>query len=296
MAHSPYDISLAGTVLKNIQSINHSTNSNPVPGYPSGEAGPGSIFDADCPHSTTFQSTDLQTILGLNTATYISSGVFVSGGSTLVPIRKRLAGGIHASGSTHEALSCQNTLVFPTGVNAVQGQSAAIDSTMRYQSTDGMVNPVSQLGSQTLAASAMNSEYVLHSASVAGVAVSALVSVTITPGITITDGRSGGGPYPTALFITQVAPLLDIVTENTTAAHALLAGDSLGVAGVDIYLAQRSSSGVITATGSSAHVKISAAAGMRQLVSSGGDSRGSLQCTVRVNCLALTAATSVAIP
>jgi len=294
MAQSPYDVTLNAAIIRQVSNLTHNINSNAINAFGSGQPAPAAVFQGDTPQSSSFSSTDLSTILALNSSTFIAAGLFTAAAVSSVPFRSRAVGAVHVAGANHQALQCSNTLYTPDSINCPQNESASLSGTLRYQSADAFTPAVSLVGSQTLAAATLIDEYVLHSVTVAGTAVPELQSVTVTPGITVIEQKDGGGPFPTAFYISEQVPTIEITTEDFATLAALLEGAALG-AGVVVNLAERTASGIITAVGSLAHIKITAAAGMRQAVSMGGDGRSNTSGTMRINALALTAATGVAI-
>ena len=296
MAYSPYDVTMSATVVKQITQLTHNQNSTPINAFSSTQQAPSAIFQGDTPQSTSFTSTDLGTILALNTSTFISAGLYNASATTSVPFRKRAAGALYTAGAAHIALQCGNTLYTPDSISCPQNESASLAGTLRYvAATDAFTPPVSLASSQTLAAATFVNEYVLHSATIAGAAVPELQSVTITPGITVVEQKAGGGPFPTALYMNEQIPSIEFVTEDLATTAALLEGSALG-AGVIVYLAERTASGIITAKATTNHITITAASGMRQVTTMGGDARTNNSGTIRVSGLALTAVVGVAIP
>lgn len=294
MAASPYDITLNATVIKQIRSLNHNTGGTVVNAFGSGEASPSAMFQGDSPHSSTMQSTDMGTLLALNTNTFISNGLGVYSATTSVPFRLRANGGEYQSGGVHLAITSSNTFVTPDTISGTQGESATMDCTLRYQSTDGFTSSVSKASSQTLAAATFTGEYLLHSVKINGTAVPELQSVTITPGINVLEQKQGGGPMSAAFFVNERLPIIEITTEDVDTTTALLNAATLG-SGVVVYFAKRASGGIIESTASTNHLSITGAAGLRQATTVGGDARANSTGTIRVNPLTLTAATGVAI-
>ena len=295
MAHSPYDVTLDSDVIRQIRSLTHNTGGSVIQGFGSGEAVPAAMFQGDSPHSSQMQSTDLGTLLALNTSTFISVGLAVLGATTSVPFRKRADGGIFTSGAAHMAIQSSNTLIVPDSISAGQGESAVMDCPLRYRSADGFASSVSEVTSQTLAAATFVGEYVLHSIDLAGTDVPELQGVTINPGINVTEQKQGGGPFAAAFFENEVLPTIEIQTEDAETASGLVDAATLG-SGVVVYFAKRIAGGIIESTATTAHISITAAAGLRQAITLGGDGRSNSSGTIRVNPLALTAAVGGAIP
>lgn len=294
MASSPYDVSLNATVINQIMSLNHKTNGNAIPGYASGLANASAMFQGDSPHKTQLSSTDLATILALNTSTMIAAGLCIYGNVTSVPFRLRADCGTYASGASHQAIQCSNTLAILDTISAkVGGESAKADLTLHYKSSDGITPPCSVVGSQSLSDASFNGEYLLHSVYINDVLIPELQGVDVQTGLKVTEQKSSG-VYPTAFYITESLPTISIQTENVAYANSVIDAAGLGT-GINIYFAKRKSGGIVEALADAVHIRISAAVGLGQAESIGGEARGNSQNTVRINPLSLTAAVAIAI-
>ena len=296
MAHSPHNVTLNAATISQIQDLTHNINPTVLNAHSSGQPAPSAIFQGDTPQSTSLTSTDLATILALNSTTFISAGLYTAGATSSIPFRKRAGGAIYTAGAAHLALQCSDTLFTPDAISCPQNDPASLSGTLRYVAgTDAFTPGVSLASSQTLSDATFINEYVLHSATIAGAAVPELQSVTINPGLTVVEQKDGGGPFPTALYITEQLPTIEFQVEDMATVAALLESATLG-AGVVVYLAHRAAGGIITGKAATAHITITAAAGVRQVQSMGGDARSNSAGTLRCNALALVAAVGVAIP
>jgi len=295
MASSPYDITLGAAVIKQLSNVNHKTGGNAIPGFASGNVRPSSIFLGDAPHKTTFSSSDLATILALNAGTVITAGLCVYGSVTSVPFRKRADCGTYATGSTHDAIQCSNTLFIPDSISGkIGGESAKLDGTLHFKSSSGgFVSPVSVVSNAALSDATFLGEYLLHSMFINGVEIPELQGVVIQSGLKVTEQRSSG-IYPTAFFITEGLPTISISTENVAYVNSVLNSAGLG-SGLTIYFAKRKSAGVIENPADTVHIAISAAVGLGQADSIGGSTRENSQNTVQINPLSLVASVNVAI-
>lgn len=295
MASSPYDISLNSTVIHQITNLNHKTNANAVPGFASGHVRPSAMYLGDAPHKTTFSSTDLATILALNAGTVITAGLCVYGNVTTVPFRKRADCGTYASGSSHDAILCSNTLFIPDSISAKIGsESAKLDGTLHFKSASGgFVSPVSVVSTAALTDATFEGEYLLHSIVINGETIPELQGVDIQTGLKVQEQRSSG-IYPTAFFIVEGLPSISINTENVGYVNSVLNSAGLG-AGLTIYFAKRKSGSIIEDPTEAVHISVSAAAGLGQADTVGGEARGNSSNTVKINPLQLVATVGVAI-
>ena len=300
MAHSPYDVTLGDhattpTTVKQITSLTHNTGSQVINAFGSGEAAPAAIYQGDSPHSSQLQTTDMATLLALNTSTFISAGLSCTLNNTDVPFRKRANYSTYASGASHDAIRATAAMITPDSISGQQGESATIDATLRYISSDGFTSPVSVLTGQTLSTATLTGEYILHSVVLNGTTVPELQSVTINPGLTIVEQKEDGGPFSTALYITEIVPTIEIQTQDLTTAIALADASALASGGCVVYFAKRASGAIIESTGSTEHISVTGATGLRQATTVGGDSRSNNTGSIRIHPFGLTAATGVAI-
>lgn len=294
MASSPYDISLNATVIHQITNISHKTGSNFVAGFANGNVSAAAYFQGEAPQSTSLTSTDLGTILALNTGTIISAGLCISSAVCSVPFRLRSDCGTFASGSSHHAIQCSNTLAVVESISGKINESSETSMTLRYKSTDGFVSPVSFVGSISLSDATFLAEYQLHSISVNGTTLGQIMGVDVNTGIKVIEQKGGGGPYATAFYINEGLPSISITTEDVAYAGSVINAAGLG-SGIAINFARRKSAGVIEDLADEVHIIISGAVGIGQAETIGGDSRGNASNTIKINPLTLTAATGVAL-
>lgn len=295
MASSPYDISLHTTVIHQIENLNHKTNGSVIPGFASGHVRPSALYQGDTPHKTTFSSTDLGTILALNAGTVITAGLCTFGNISSIPFRKRVDCGTYATGSSHDAIQCSNTLLIVDSISSKAGsESAKIDATLYYKSaTGGFVSPVSVVSNAALSDATPVGEYVLHSVVVNGVVIPELMGVDVQSGLKVTEQKSSG-VFVTGLYITEGLPTLSIQTENVAYANSVINAAGLG-SGVTIFFAKRKSGAIIEDPADEVHIAISGAVGLGQADTIGGDSKGLSNNTVKINPLQLVATVGVAI-
>ena len=293
MASSPYSISLNATVINQISNMTHKTNASVVAAFAGGNVKASALFQGETPHSSNFSSTDLLTLLGLNTNTFISAGLCVSGAVTSVPFRLRADCAEFAAGSTHSAIQCSNTLVTLDSISAKINESAKADCTLRYKASDGFTSPVSFVSSIALTDAAFIAEYMLHSVVVNDIVIPELQGIEISTGLKVIDQKSPG-PFTIAHFIQELMPTISITTENLAYAGAVINAAPLGT-GVLINFAKRKSGGIIEDLEDEVHLQIGGAVGIGHAESMGGDARAVASNAVKLQTLTLTAVTGVAL-
>jgi len=288
MASSPYSVSLSATVINQIMNLSHKTGGSFQPGFAGGNVKASAYFQGEAPHSSTFTSTDLLTILGLNAGTFISAGLCIADETTSVPFRLRADCGTYTSGSSHHAIQCENTLATLDSISGKINETAKCDVTLRYKSLigEGFESPVSFVSSVALADATFVGEYVLHSIVINGVTLTEILGVDISTGLKVIEQRGGGGPFATAMYIQENLPSISIQTENTAYAGSVINSAPLGT-GIAISFAKRVSGGIIG--DDPEFIVISGAVGIGQAETIGGDARGNATNTIKINTLSLTA-------
>jgi len=293
MASSPYSVSLNATVINQISNLTHKTGASVVPGFAGGNVRAAALFQGDSPHSSSFSSTDLLTLLGLNTSTFISAGLCINGSVTSVPFRLRADCAEFTTGSTHHAIQSSNTLATLESISGKINESAKADCMLRFKSTDGFTPPCSFVSSITLADATFIGEYMLHSVLINGVAITELQGVEIATGLKVIDQRSPG-PFNVAHFIQEYLPTISITTENLAYAGSVINAAGLGT-GIVVNFAKRLNGGIIEPLADTVHIRISGAVGLGQAETMGGEARAVASNAIRINTLTLTAATGVAL-
>ncbi|MFO0979685.1 MAG: hypothetical protein U0996_25020 [Planctomycetaceae bacterium] len=297
MAHSAYDIALGNiAVIHQITNLNHSTNATNIPAFASGNVKASAQFQGETAHSTNVTSTDLATVLALNTSTFIQNGLPLCAGTDTVsvPFRQRAGCATYASGSVHSALLCDRTLITPESIKGSVGQSATIDLMLRYLAANSFTSPTSNVSNLALPDATFVSEFMLYDVLINGTSVPQLQAVTINTGIKVEVKNYGGGPFPTAAFIVEILPTIEITTEDADASLSVLNAAGLGT-GVVCKFARRTSGGIIDAIGGANHITVSAVSGLRQLSTLSGDARSNSSGTIVVHPLALTSSVNVAL-
>ena len=256
-----HDITLDATVIGNILSLNHNTGATLQAAYASGEGSPKAQYLAQQSPVTTFQSTALGTILGLNSTTMISAGLCVASATSVFPFKELV--GCGTGSASHQSISTSNCYLFPTSISAQIGQAATADIEVRHLSADGNASPLTANSGASLSAAALLPEYLLAEVYIDGTLIAEVTGVTITPGFTIVEQRQGTGTYVTQVIAKVETASIEITTQNIVQANALINGAATST-GVDIYLAKRKHGAVTELFTATEHIKISSTAGVKQ--------------------------------
>ncbi len=283
MASSPHDIVLGATTIHQIRNLTHNTNTNLTPAYATGNINPSTYYQGLTPHSTSVTSTDLSTVLALNSSSFLSIGLNNCSGATpvTVPFRQRANCGTYDTASVHDAILADRAMLTPDSLSGSQGESAQIQFTIRYLSTDSTVSPVTYAGTGALASATFVSEYMFTGCLINGVAIPEIVSCNVNPGLTIQTRQAGGGVFDTQAYVLSVQPQVEIVTENADAVLSVINATGLG-SGLQLNFQERAPNGVLTPAATAAHITVTSVAGIRQMSTFGGSDRDNSQGTITI--------------
>ncbi len=296
MASSPHDIVIGATTIHQIRNLTHNTNSTLTPAFATGNIQPSTYFQGLTPHSASVTSTDLSTVLGLNTASFLSIGLSSCSGATpvTVPFRQRENCGTYDTASVHDAIVADRCMITPDSLSGTQGESAQIQFTIRYLSTDSTVSPVIYTGNNALVDATFVSEYMFTGCSINGVAVPEIVSCNVNPGLTIQTKQAGGGVFDTQAYVLSVQPVVEIVTEDADSVLSVINSTGLGT-GLQLNFQQRAPNAVLTPATTAAHITVTSVAGLRQMSTWGGSDRDNSQGTIQIYPTALVTTLNTAL-
>lgn len=298
MAHGPHAITFNATAVGQITDISHSTGGTVQRGS-GGEVDPQALFQADSPHSTSFTSTDIETLLALSSGAFITSGLYLSGSNVTVPFRKRAVGSTFATGSAHSALQSGKSFTMPNSMSASGSNPVQMQCDIKYLSADGFASPISKVSSQTLTQSSFNKEYLLKKVVVNGTAVPELTGFTMNFGMTLIEQKTDGGPFTQSAYISLRDPTIEVTSEDLDAAMSVInaAEITAGSGGVVIYLARRKVGSIVygddeQVSTTSQHIKIVAPSGLWQASSIGAQAAQNGSSSIVLTCSSADPATT----
>lgn len=292
MPATVYDAVIGSTTLKQVMRSSYAPGGNVIVGRASGAVDPAALYGGVAEPKATFESAD---VAGVVTGISVSTGLYVSAGTISIPYNERAGGGSFQGETSHNVLSGTTGLAIPTRFSAGQDDEAATaEIEMWFQSSDGVTNPVSITGSQTLSAQAFNAMYALGPVAIDGSALPGVQRVEVVPGITVLVRRAGGGLWPISLYIQARNPTITITFDDFDALAAFeTAYDAISSAAV--YFRKRAEGSSFVADATEEHIKFSFADGIfvPQDVSGQGQETG--QASIMLTGEALTATATSAI-
>jgi hypothetical protein len=309
MAHALSDITLnsgdaAEVVISQITNISHSQNAELVRAAASGQPVAAAHFQGDTAPVTQVTSTDLATLLTLNSNGWLNSAYCAEEASSIVPFNKRAQCGVFDATSVHSAFSSDHVMVVPTSISGTGAAAVEVQFDLRYLTDDPFSTSLTVLSSQALTAAAYNSTWQLSKAFVGGTQIPELISATINPGITVTSQATGGGAFHDQAFITSAEPTITLQVEDLARAISVLNSAALGSGGAVIYFAKKAEGGTVVDLATTVHMSVTAATGIQQTsdlsVQEGANGSGTITLTVNnptpSSQTTLAVATGVAVP
>lgn len=286
----------SGNNVRQVTSVSHNDGTTVRNAMTSGGATVSQQSGIRGEEVTTVSSADLAALVALNTSTFCSVGLYLTGDTITVPLKERSLGGQFASGSNHPALSGSDCLIIPTEFSATQDAEAGASCTfdIHWISSDGVTREAAGSTGNALASQAFNAEFALGKADVNGSDVSGVVGIAVRPGITLTKSSTNGGIYPTHISIQQVEPVVEITVNDIDTAVALAGGFTTTTA-MNVYFRKRADGGTYVADITAQHIKFTFAAGIHNLGSLSANENADGTATIRVTGKALTASAASAI-
>ncbi len=135
--------------------------------------------------------------------TSLNAGLFVTGGSIIMPFNQRSNGGMFEAGAKHFTLSGSTGLLIAQSFSASHGDEAGVAARLQAYmlSTDGETSPVQSNINQTLSASAFNFTHEFGPVSINGTQLTRAIAAEVIPGVSASYETYDGYNYPKDVFI-----------------------------------------------------------------------------------------------
>lgn len=289
------DVIFGASTIRQITNTNHQTGMTHRKGMTSGGAIIAQVSGKSAAEVTQITSSDIATLLGLNTGTFISSGAFVSAGTITVPLKVRANGGTFASGSVNKSITGANGFLVPTSIECTQdGDNATCQADLHWLSADGVTKGADDASGLALGAQSFNADFALGPVYINATLIVGVQSVRITPGLEIEKPPLGSGAvWPTMAMIKSIVPTIEI-TVNDFDAVANTIGDFIAMTSANCYLRKRVDSGIYSA--STDNIRFTFAAGLTDTNSVTVANMDDGSATITLHGKTLTTSTAVAIP
>lgn len=297
MPHTTYDITFNSAPVYNVRSMGYNDSAQVIVDRASGLPDPAKFYLGNMEPIVTLQTTDIASVIGLNTGTFVSAGLCVTGASTTIPLAKRADCGTLTSGGSHTTFVGTSVIAIPTQFEVRQdtedGATASLE--VRFRSSDGITSPVTVANNASLAASSHAISYGLGAAYIDDTLVDYLTGIVINPGLGLLLQRTGGGIYPTAHYIQFRDPTIDIMVENAAVAATFKDRYGSGNVAVRVFFRKRADGATYVADATTGHIRFAFAAAMSRMESLEAAQSGNGSTTLRCYGKALVATDSVAI-
>jgi hypothetical protein len=297
MPHVSYDVSFNATVLKNVRSTGYNDSAQIIMDRASGSPDPSAIYMGNSEPIVNLQTTDLATLVGLNSNTFVSSGLCVKEQSTTIPVAKRADCASLAAGGSHVTFVGNDVIVIPTQFEARQDSEEGATATVevRFRSADGITAPITMSKTATLSAASYAVPYGLAAAFVDDTNVDNLIGIVVNPGITLVLQRHGGGIFPRKHFIQFRDPTIDLIVEDAEVAEAFINRYGTGNVGVRAFFRKKKDGSAYEADNAEAHIRFSFASALSKMETLEAAQSGNGSTTIRCYGKALVATSAVAI-
>ncbi len=297
MPHTSYDVTLNSTVLKNVRSTGYNDSAQIIMDRASGSPDPSAIYLGNSEPIINLQTTDISTLVGLNSATFVSAGLCISGSSTTVPVAKRADCASLASGGSHVTFVGNDVIIIPTQFEARQDSEEGATATVevRFRSSDGITAPITMSKTASLSSASYAVPFGLGKAFVDDVEVGNLTGIVVNPGITLILQRHGGGIYPRKHFVQFREPSIDLIVEDAEVAKDFIDRYSTGNVPVRAFFRKKKDGSVFELDAAETHIKFSFAAAFSRMETLEAAQSGNGSTTLRCYGKALVATASVAI-
>jgi len=293
MPHVSYDTSFC----KNVRSTGYNDSAAIILDRPSGSADPGRIYLGNSEPMVNLQSSDIATIVALNTGTFISAGLCVTGSSTTIPLAKRADCGVLASGGAHVSFVGNDVIIIPTQFEVRQDSEdgATCNLEARFRSSDGITAPITVSDTATLAAATLGTSFGLGTAFINDIELDFITGIVVNPGIQLLMHRYGGGIFPRKHYIQFREPTIDIMVEDAAVAKDFINRFGTTNYAVRAFFRARADGSSFALDAAELHVRFSFASAFSKLETLEAAQSGNGSSTIRCHGKALVATAAVAI-
>lgn len=264
-----YDADLGGTTIKQCTAAELSPNISVVASRASGGIAPAALYVNQGEPRARWSSADIATALSTVGA---NGGLCLSSSNLVLAFQGRTCTALASSGQT---FTCANSLTTLQSLTANQGDAmASIDFESLLLSTDGFVVPVTLNASASISNASAGVEYRLGPAKAAlngggSAQIPGVQGVTVNFGIGVLAEYQDGGTFPTAGYVTQTDPSIDLRFKDM-ASLASVGPLFQDMQSLTVYLRKKSDSGDVVAEATAEHIAITFATGISAVQSVAG--------------------------
>lgn len=291
------DAILGASTIRQIRSASHKDGLQARKAMNSGGAAVSQVSGILGEEITSLTSGDCGVLAALNTSTFCSAGLWISGSTITVPLKNRSDGALFSSGTSHPAIAGTKALIIPTGWSAQQDaeEGATCDFEIHWVSDTGAAKAATGSTGNALGSQSFSVEYSLAEAYINGTEVDGVQGIRINPGITLVKSRAKGLPFHIHCSIQSVMPTIEITTDDANAVIALL-GSFSEMTSANVYFRKRDDGGLYVDDATAEHLRFTFAAGLYFNSSLDVQNADNGTSTITLHGKTLTANAAVAIP
>lgn len=265
MTVSVYDAFIGDLSLRQCTSSQYSPAGTAVVGRVSGGLNPSFISGGQAQPKAVFASADL---LNLLTNVDLESGLYVDGGTIVIPFQERELGATFAGAGANQSLTAADALAIITSIEASQASDMAMGNLeVNFISADGLTDPVTVNVDQDLSAQAFQALYRMGpvkgrvGADAAVAQIPGVTGFTVNPGLTVSVKSFDGGIWPTVLTINQRDPAIDLTFEDFNSLSRFNATYT-SITSLTAYLRKLSDGGTFVADATTGHISFTLTGGL----------------------------------
>ena len=296
MPYVTTDVVIGGAAIKQVVSTSTRTGAVVRNAKYSGGAVIQQMYGVKLEQVSTIVSTDVGSLVALNTSTFVSAGLPLLSSTITVPFKNRANGATFQSGTNHSQITGSNALLIPTSIEAQQDseQGATATVEVHWISADGVTSAYTGSAGVAIAAEAINVEFALGPADINGTDIASVTGIRVNPGLTLVKTSQAGGIMPVEVSIQMIEPTIDLTVHDIDEVIALTDAFT-ALSSFECYLRKRSDGGVYVADITAEHIKFSFADGIIQADTIESPETGNGSTTIRLYGETLTASAASAI-
>ena len=296
MTFAVADAILGSSTIRQIRSSSHKDGLQARKSMYSGGAAIAQISGNRGEEITSVTSGDCGALAGLNTSTFCSAGLWVSGSSVTIPYKGRSDGAQFASGSSHSAIAGTKALIIPTGWSVQQdSDEATCDFEVHWVSATGAAKAATGSTGNALASQDFSVEYGMGEAYINGSEIVGVQGIRVNPGITLVKKWSKGLLFPTQVCIQSRMPTIELTVDDIDEVVALV-GSFSEMTSANVYFRKRAAGSSYVADATPEHLRFTFAAGLYFNSSVDVQNMDNGSATITLHGKSLTANNAVAIP
>lgn len=268
-----YALQRGTTVMNGVERHDFEPNTTVTKKQTGGSRHPRGMFITAQDPRVTFDSTDLATLLALNTNKFLYEGIAIADTDVVNVWWQKLAdAGVFASGSVHYKQTINEGLLYPTTLRADQGADAAL-SCVAHAIYDATNDPITDTDDQALPSiAAIGSIFTLEALYINGALVEGISGATLVNLVNAIVPRFGSQIWAEQIHVGNSAPALQVRFAKATPLKTYgWSGTIQDATDSVLYLRKRNAAtGLLVAKATEEHISLTFDEGMIHPTTAGG--------------------------